>query len=202
MGYPGGNGNGCWFESRISRLQLAVYWRLCVIIFFNSFLFFLDIYTVCSVRPPRNRTEHHRVEPETGVLNGSMWRDDSDSECVCLSYGQTLYLIGLLLGSLFGGALSDRYGRCAVLQVCVCVHAVCGLMPAAFHHPLVFIALRCLTGVCSSCMHICSFSLALLGFSFSLGMVVQAPLAYTFPSWTQLHLALGLPQILCLPIIM
>ncbi|KAG7264381.1 hypothetical protein CRUP_022217, partial [Coryphaenoides rupestris] len=50
-------------------------------------------------------------------------------------------------------------------------------------------------------MHICSFSLALLGFSFSLGMVVQAPLAYTFPSWTQLHLALGLPQILCLPII-
>ncbi|CAL8306730.1 unnamed protein product [Merluccius merluccius] len=168
----------CGFETRMSGLQLAVYWRLCLIFFFNSFLFFLDLYTVCTGRHAHNRTDH-RTGPEDGVLNGSVWRNERS-------------------------------------EACVFVHAVCGVMPAALHHPLIFIALRCLTGVCCSCINICSFSLgvewsvplcrpwppALLGFSFSLGMVVQAPLAYAWPSWTRLHLALGIPQILCLPVIM
>ncbi|CAB1335617.1 unnamed protein product [Coregonus sp. 'balchen'] len=41
---------------------------------------------------------------------------------------------------------------------------------------------------------------ALLSFSFSLGMMALAPLAYLTHSWTQLHLALAIPQILCLPL--
>ncbi|XP_035533294.1 organic cation transporter-like protein [Morone saxatilis] len=91
--------------------------------------------------------------------------------CVCLrqsvcgwtdrlSYGQTLFMVGMLLGSLVGGALSDRYGKRPVLLVCVCVHAVCGLVPAVLPHPILFLAVRCLTGVCCCCINICSFSLA------------------------------------------
>ncbi|CAL8288443.1 unnamed protein product [Lota lota] len=128
-------GKGCGFKTRISGLQLAVYWRLCLIFFFNSFLFFLDIYTVCSGRHAHNRTDN-RTEPEDVVLNGSFGRNEKSD-----------------VRSVTGDQLNATRS-------------------------------------------------ALLGFSFSLGMVVQAPLAYAFSSWTALHLALGLPQILCLPIIM
>lgn len=122
--------------------------------------------------------------------------------CVCqsvcgwtdwLSYGQTLFMVGLLLGSLVGGALSDRYnthnthcsvtyaslmrhcspvlfiwcvcvcvcryGKRPVLLVCVFVHAVCGVVPAVLSQPFLFLAVRCLTGVCCCCINICSFSL-------------------------------------------
>ncbi|XP_052352199.1 solute carrier family 22 member 13-like isoform X2 [Oncorhynchus keta] len=135
-----------------------------------------------------------------------------DSEV--MSYSQTIYMTGLLLGSLFGGALSDRYGKRAVLLVCVCVNAVTAVLPAVLPHALLFLTLRCLAGVSCCCINICSFSLgvewslpryriwppALLSFSFSLGMMALAPLAYLTHTWTQLHLALAVPQILCLPL--
>ncbi|XP_070971523.1 solute carrier family 22 member 13 isoform X2 [Oncorhynchus clarkii lewisi] len=144
---------------------------------------------------------------------------DRDNGKVCLdpvvlSYSQTMYMAGLLLGSLFGGALSDRYGKRVVLLVCVCVHAVTAVLPAVLPHAILFLTLRCLAGVSCCCINICSFSLgvewslpryriwppALLSFSFSLGMMALAPLAYLTHTWTQLHLALAVPQILCLPL--
>lgn len=51
------------------------------------------------------------------------------------------------------------YGKRAVLLVSVCVHAFCGLVPAVLPQPFVFLAIRCLTGVCCCCINICSFTL-------------------------------------------
>ncbi|XP_064809246.1 solute carrier family 22 member 13-like [Oncorhynchus masou masou] len=146
---------------------------------------------------------------DTEIENGTVCMDPG-----VMSYSQTIYMIGLLLGSLFGGALSDRYGKRAVLLVCVCVNAVTAVLPAALPHALLFLTLRCLAGVSCCCINICSFSLgvewslpryriwppALLSFSFSLGMMALAPLAYLTHTWTQLHLGLAVPQILCLPL--
>ncbi|XP_041637387.1 solute carrier family 22 member 13 isoform X2 [Cheilinus undulatus] len=123
-------------------------------------------------------------------------------------------MVGLLLGSLIGGAISDRYGKRPVLLVCVCMHAICGIVPAILPQPILFLVIRCLTGVCSCCISICSFSLAVewtppaarlwppafLPFCFSLGTIAGAPLAWLSPSWRQLHLSLGLPQLICLPL--
>uniref|UniRef100_A0A3Q3EPN5 Si:dkey-190l8.2 n=1 Tax=Labrus bergylta TaxID=56723 RepID=A0A3Q3EPN5_9LABR len=131
-----------------------------------------------------------------------------------LSFGQTLFMVGLLLGSLVGGAISDRYGKRPVLLVCVCVHAVCGIVPAVLPQPILFLFIRCLTGVCCCCINICSFSLAVewtppaarlwppafLPFCFSLGTMAGAPLAWLSPTWRQLHLSLALPQLICLPL--
>ncbi|MEQ2266529.1 hypothetical protein XENORESO_009208 [Xenotaenia resolanae] len=131
-----------------------------------------------------------------------------------LSYGQMVYMVGLLLGSVVGGAISDRYGKRPVLLVCACVQAFCGLVPAVFPQPLLFLAIRCLTAVCCCCIHICAFSLAVewtlpaarlwppafLPFCFSLGTMGGAPLAWLSPTWTYLHLSLALPQIVCLPL--
>lgn len=209
----------------MSPLQLSVYWRLSLVFFFSSFLFFLDIltaavmadtcrhdnHTEASARTGRNSTEPNPVADWT-VLS---WSQDS----VCgwsdlLSYGQTLFMVGLLLGSLVGGTISDRFGKRPVLLVCVFLHALCGVVPAALPHPLLFLTVRCLTGVCSCIINNCSFSLAVewtlpqarlwppaaLPFCFSLGTMGGALLAWFSPYWSWLHLSLSLPQIVCLPL--
>ncbi|XP_077370396.1 solute carrier family 22 member 6 isoform X2 [Festucalex cinctus] len=131
-----------------------------------------------------------------------------------LSYGQTAYMVGLLLGSLVGGALSDRYGKRPVVLLGVWVQALCGLVPAVLSQPFLFLAVRCLTGICCCCINNCFFSLAVewtapsarlwppafLGFSFSLGTMGGALLAWLSPTLTQLHLSLAVPQFICLPL--
>uniref|UniRef100_A0AAV2L859 Major facilitator superfamily (MFS) profile domain-containing protein n=1 Tax=Knipowitschia caucasica TaxID=637954 RepID=A0AAV2L859_KNICA len=124
-------------------------------------------------------------------------------------------MVGLLLGSLVGGAISDRFGKRPVLLVCVLVHSLCALIPALVSQSLVFLMVRCVTGICSCIISNCSFSLAVewtlprsrlwppavLPFCFSLGTMAGAAVAWTSPSWTWLHLALGLPQVAFLPLV-
>ncbi|KAK2857160.1 hypothetical protein Q5P01_005895 [Channa striata] len=215
----------------MSPLQLSVYWRLSLVFIFTSFLFFLDIFTAAvAAATCRHGNSSHGTSPldvggnqsraaERSDGEADWWTQSGKPDSVCgwtdwLSYGQTLFMAGLLLGSLFGGALSDRHGKRPVLLVCVCVHALCGLVPALLPQPLVFLAVRCLTGVCCCCINICSFSLAVewtppaarlwppafLPFCFSLGTMAGAPLAWLSPTWTQLHLSLSLPQLICLPL--
>ncbi|XP_074520248.1 solute carrier family 22 member 13 [Halichoeres trimaculatus] len=218
----------------MSPLQLCVYWRLSLLFFFSAFLFFLDIFSASIT----DATCHHGNRTGTDTWHGTIredaesnqsqpeeesegeadwWTESGNSVCGWahwLSFGQTLFMVGLLLGSLVGGAVSDRYGKRAVLLVCVCVHAFCGLVPAVLPQPIVFLLVRCLTGVCSCCISICSFSLAVewtlpaarlwppafLPFCFSLGTMAGAPLAWLSSTWTQLHLSLALPQLVCLPL--
>ncbi|XP_073351574.1 solute carrier family 22 member 13 isoform X1 [Pagrus major] len=213
----------------MSPLQLSVYWRLSLVFFFTSFLFFLDIFTAAIVAATCHLGNITGAGARHGTLESNQsqpgqdeadWTTESgNGDSVCgwtdlLSYGQTLYMVGLLLGSLVGGAISDRYGKRPVLLVCVCLHAVCGLVPAVLPQPHLFLAIRCLTGVCCCCINICSFSLvvewtlpaarlwppAFLPFCFSLGTMGGAPLAWLSPTWRQLHLSLALPQLVCLPL--
>ncbi|XP_070711778.1 solute carrier family 22 member 6 isoform X2 [Pempheris klunzingeri] len=206
----------------MSPLQLSVYWRLSLVFFFTSFLFFLDIFTAAVVAATcrHGNGTGNQSEAAGGPESDADWSTESGNrDSVCgwtdwLSYGQTLYMVGMLLGSLVGGAMSDRYGKRPVLLVCVCVQAVCGLVPAVLPQPLLFLAIRCLTGVCCCCINICSFSLAVewtppaarlwppafLPFCFSLGTMGGAPLAWLSPTWRQLHLSLALPQLVCLPL--
>ncbi|KAM4560369.1 solute carrier family 22 member 6 isoform 2-T2 [Odontesthes bonariensis] len=218
----------------MSPLQLSVYWRLSLVFFFTSFLFFLDIFTAAvaaeTCRPDNGtasgggtwlpNAEGNQSEGGKVSEGDADWRTDTASrESVCgwtdwLPYGQPVFMTGLLLGSLVGGAISDRYGKRPVLLVCVFLHAICGLVPAVLPQPLLFLAVRCLTAVCGCCINICAFSLAVewtlpaarlwppafLPFCFSLGTMGGAPLAWLSPTWMHLHLTLGLPQLVCLPL--
>lgn len=214
----------------MSPLQFAVYWRLSLIFIFSSFLFFLDLLTAavledtCShdndteataMRTLWNQSE--TVELSESVVDWTVlvWRQDS----VCdwrrwLPFGQTLFMVGQLLGSLIGGDISDRFGKRPVLLVCVSIHTLCGLVPALVSQPLVYFTVRFVTGLCSSIINTCSFSLAVewtlppsrlwppaaLPFCFGLGTMISAVLAWLSPSWNWLHLMLSLPAIACLPL--
>ncbi|XP_004066544.2 solute carrier family 22 member 6 isoform X1 [Oryzias latipes] len=221
----------------MSPLQISVYWRLSLIFFFTSFLFFVDIFTAAKAAETCRhdndtaaffsqqgtlspKVEVNQSEREEVLEEASDWSAElvaGDSVCSWtdwLSYGQSAFMMGLLLGSLVGGALSDWYGKRPVLLVCVCVHAVCGLVPVILPQPFVFLTVRCLTGISCCCINICAFSLAVewtlpaarlwppavLPFCFSLGTMGGAPLAWISPSWTHLHLTLALPQLVCLPL--
>nr|XP_046223456.1 solute carrier family 22 member 13-like isoform X2 [Oncorhynchus gorbuscha] len=188
----------------MAPLQFAVYWRLALIFFFMAFLFFLDLFAVSRATsscnnvpgelPAASRTSgevsssahtQNWTTWEVREVNGSLLQvllpqqdeitggNDTEREngTVCMdsevmSYSQTIYMTGLLLGSLFGGALSDSFSL----------------------------------GVEWSLPRYRIWPPALLSFSFSLGMMALAPLAYLTHTWTQLHLGLAIPQILCLPL--
>uniref|UniRef100_A0A3Q2QME6 Solute carrier family 22 member 13 n=1 Tax=Fundulus heteroclitus TaxID=8078 RepID=A0A3Q2QME6_FUNHE len=223
----------------MSPLQLSVYWRLSLLFFFTPFLFFLDIFAAAvaartcrrdnasdaaaaswrGALPPDADWSNQSQRGDAAEADGDWRTEPMQEESVCswtdwLSYGQTVYMVGLLLGSVVGGAVSDRYGKRPVLLACACVQALCGLVPAVFPQPLLFLAVRCLTAVCCCCINICAFSLAVewtlpaarlwppafLPFCFSLGTMAGAPLAWLSPTWTYLHLSLALPQIICLPL--
>ncbi|XP_034405107.1 solute carrier family 22 member 13 [Cyclopterus lumpus] len=197
----------------MSPLQLSVYWRLSLVFFFLSFLFYLDVFAAAVVAGSCRRG-NGTMAPTAGQSQASGNRDSVCDWADWLPYAQTAYMVGLLLGSLVGGAISDRYGKRTVLLVCMYVHALCGLVPAVLPQPFLYLAVRCLTGVCCCCINICSFSLAVewtppaarlwpsafLPFCFSLGTMGGAPLAWLSPTWRQLHLSLALPQLVCLPL--
>lgn len=214
----------------VSPLQFAVYWRLSLIFVFMPFLFFLDILTAallentCShdngteatARTSLNQSED--VGLSEPIFDWTIFSQRQDSVCRWrrwFSFGQTLFMVGLLLGSLVGGAFSDRYGKRPVLLSCLFLRAACGLLPALVAHPLVFLSVRCITGFCNNIIMSCAFSLAVewtlpasrlwppaaLPFCFSLGTMGGAVLAWLSPSWTRLHLALSLPEVACLPLL-
>ncbi|XP_068458118.1 si:dkey-190l8.2 isoform X2 [Clinocottus analis] len=165
----------------MSPLQRSVYWRLALVFFFLSFLFFLDVFAAAVVVVSCRRV-NGTMAPTAGGgqsrLGESSESGKRDSVCDWtdwLPYGQTLYMVGLLLGSLVGGAISDRYAAAAA-SVC-CSRAVEWTLPAAR-----------------------LWASAFLPFCFSLGTMGGAPLAWLSSTWTQLHLSLALPQLVCLPL--
>uniref|UniRef100_A0A3B4BAJ6 Uncharacterized protein n=1 Tax=Periophthalmus magnuspinnatus TaxID=409849 RepID=A0A3B4BAJ6_9GOBI len=107
-----------------------------------------------------------------------------------------------------------RFGKRPVLLACAFLHSFCGLVPAVVSQPIIFLAVRCVTGLCSCIINNCAFSLAVewtlppsrlwppavLPFCFSLGTMGGAFLAWVSPNVTWLHLTLSLPQIACLPL--
>ncbi|MEQ2184724.1 hypothetical protein GOODEAATRI_011060 [Goodea atripinnis] len=159
----------------MSPLQLSVYWRLSLLFFLTPFVFFLDIFTVAiAARTCRHDNDSDATASWLGTLppsadsNQSQHGEVSEMNCFCprLKPNFNIFVFDLFLThgrrlwtDTWPGFLC-RYGKRPVLLVCACVQAFCGLVPAVFPQPLLFLAIRCLTAVCCCCIHICAFSLA------------------------------------------
>uniref|UniRef100_A0A672RF71 Solute carrier family 22 member 8-like n=1 Tax=Sinocyclocheilus grahami TaxID=75366 RepID=A0A672RF71_SINGR len=130
------------------------------------------------------------------------------------AHGQATYMTGLLIGSVFGGAVSDKYGKKLLLICCSAVHAVATVVVAFLPYVPVYLTSRGISGAACCAIHICTYSLGvewslpkyriwpptLFSFIFSLGMMGLPAIAFLASGWMQFHLALGIPQILFLPL--
>ncbi|XP_066497998.1 si:dkey-190l8.2 [Hoplias malabaricus] len=197
----------------------AVYLRLSLPIFFTAFLFFVDVFIetkscnvdeqTVSFNQRLNKDNISRLSNFSHHLNGSVCIMESS-----FAYGQATYMTGLLIGSMVGGALSDKYGKKFLLVCSSVLHSSVALLTAFLPHALFYLSARCMAGIACCAVHICTYSLGvewslpkyriwpttLLSFIFSLGMMALAAVAYFTKDWMQFHLALAIPQILCLPL--
>eukprot|EP00067_Danio_rerio_P042971 XP_021328874.1 solute carrier family 22 member 8-like isoform X3 [Danio rerio] len=211
------------FPRLAGTLQRHVFAILTLPIFFTAFTFFVDVFTLhitpCSV-DIATKTLNRSVDSNVSIF--ASWTDnhsDPTSSQTChkanhFAHGQATYMTGLLVGSLIGGALSDKYGKKILLICCTAIHAVATVIVAFLPYVPVYLTARAISGVSCCAIHICTYSLGvewslpkyriwpptLFSFIFSLGMMGLAAVAFLSSTWIQFHLALGIPQILFLPL--
>ncbi|XP_077193005.1 solute carrier family 22 member 7-like isoform X2 [Paroedura picta] len=122
----------------------------------------------------------------------------------------TFFFIGVTLGSVLFGYLSDRFGRRSILLLAFAVTLLFGTMSAFAVSYLMFIIMRLLCGVGLTGISIISLILAvewtsikhrtfcgtISGISWSIGYMILALLAYLIRSWRWLLLAVTSPCLL------
>ncbi|XP_026104369.1 solute carrier family 22 member 8-like isoform X2 [Carassius auratus] len=213
------------FRQFVGPLQRHVYLILSLPTFFTAFTFFVDIFTLHILPCSENiasKSMNQTVDTNIFSFNSSTSWTGNHSELTSLecheanrfAHGQATYMTGLLVGSVFSGAVSDKYGKKFLLVCCSAVHAVATLVVAFLPYVPVYLTARGISGAACCAIHICSYSLGVewslpkyriwpptqFSFIFSLGMMGLPAIAFLVSGWMQFHLALGIPQILFLPL--
>ncbi|XP_077095963.1 solute carrier family 22 member 6 isoform X3 [Siphateles boraxobius] len=152
----------------VGPLQKQVYLILTLPIFFTAFTFFVDVFTSHITPCSENiaKSLNHRVDINISNITASRTENHSDlaSDGTCheanhFSHGKATYMTGLLIGSVVGGAVSDRYGKKLLLICCSAVHAVATLIVAFLPYEPVYLTVRGISGAACCAIHICTYSL-------------------------------------------
>ena len=139
-------------------------------------------------------------------------------ELVCGDKGlrataQSVFMVGVMLGSYIFGAMSDKLGRKLSFFVSVVVMAVFGILSGLVPEYWSFIVLRCVVGATTSGVFLVAYVLAmemvgprwrvaagtLCQYYYTLGYLLMAAVAYLLNhDWHLLQVALSLPCVLFL----
>ncbi|CAH1241763.1 SLC22A5 [Branchiostoma lanceolatum] len=126
------------------------------------------------------------------------------------SLAQSIFMVGVLLGAVIFGDLSDRFGRKKIYFLSLFIMLVFGVSTAFAHNYWLFVFLRMIIGATNSGVFLTAFVLAselvspdhrtlismFLVIFFGVGGMMLSLMAYLIRYWEWLQLAISLPNVL------
>uniref|UniRef100_A0A8C0IFG4 Major facilitator superfamily (MFS) profile domain-containing protein n=1 Tax=Bubo bubo TaxID=30461 RepID=A0A8C0IFG4_BUBBB len=106
---------------------------------------------------------------------------------------QSIYMLGLFLGSMIFGPLSDRIGRRPVILISIFLQGLFGVGIAFVPHFYVYVAFRCVVGASVSGITMTILAVLISHCFFAIGQMILAGLSYGIRNWRLLEIAGSAP---------
>uniref|UniRef100_A0A8C0B9E6 Solute carrier family 22 member 13 n=1 Tax=Buteo japonicus TaxID=224669 RepID=A0A8C0B9E6_9AVES len=106
---------------------------------------------------------------------------------------QSIYMLGLFLGSMIFGPLSDRIGRRPVILISIFLQGLFGVGIAFVPHFYVYMAFRCVVGASVSGITMTILAVLISHCCFAIGQMILAGLSYGIRNWRLLEIAGSAP---------
>ncbi|XP_014203882.1 organic cation transporter protein isoform X2 [Copidosoma floridanum] len=150
------------------------------------------------------------------VYDTSMYRSTTTSEwdLVCdkdwlRAMGDSVFMIGVMLGSTIFGALSDKYGRRPIFFLSLVIQLIGGVMVTLATEYVSYVVFRAIVGSTTSGVFLVAYVIALemvgpqkrliagvgCQLFFTTGYIMTAGFAYYITDWRMLQLALTIPSV-------
>ncbi|XP_055716130.1 organic cation transporter protein-like [Phlebotomus papatasi] len=162
---------------------------------------------------------NHSVSCEKWVYDDTMYVSSTVTEwdLVCSkswlsATSDALFMVGVLLGSIIFGHMSDKLGRKPIFFASLVIQVIFGVLAGIAPEYLTYTISRIVVGATTSGVFLVAYVLAMemvgpswrlfagtiMMMFFSVGYMLTAAFAYFFPGWRALQIALTLPGLLFL----